>query len=128
MVRPGQEHGELRRALLRRSRVPRLRRRGRRAGDIRPAGANLPRGYLHGLGLEPQSAQRTPLTAGAGETGGLAGSCRASMYIVPPDRAATSTAVAANANGRATMAAARAYRRRAGLWAAWRASLRRMAS
>ena len=35
--------------------------------------------------------------------------------MVPPDRAATSTAVAARANGRATTAAARAYRRRTGL-------------
>ena len=37
--------------------------------------------------------------------------------MVPPDRAATSTAVAAKASGRATTAAAKAYSRKTGFWA-----------
>jgi hypothetical protein len=48
------------------------------------------------------------------ELGSAGESRRASTYMVPPDRAATSTAVAARANGRATTAAPSAYRRKTG--------------
>src|SRR6266852_4620089 len=87
-------------------------------------------GMLSPLRLEIAYARRPLRLAGARshhrDRSG-AGSRRASMYMVPPDRAVTSTAADAKANGRTATAAARAYSRMAGLWAAWRASLRRRA-
>ena len=56
LVRPAPEYGELRRALPRGGRVSRLYPGAGRAGDVRQACADLPRRFLHGPGLEQESA------------------------------------------------------------------------
>ena len=50
---PGPEYGEFRRSVQRGTRVSRLQRGAGRAGDLRPARADLSRRSLHDPGLEP---------------------------------------------------------------------------